>query len=503
MTPLAPAHATPVISARPTVTMRAALGSADLFGLILVGPSWLAWRVLLIALMGEALTEGERAVFKQLTGREREPLVRCEEFWGVIGRRGGKSLAIAVLVVYLALLIDYEGIAAIGERLVVLCLAQNAKQAQVVFGYVRAIIKSVPAFARMIASETGESLSLTNGIDIEIRAASFRGVRGVSCVAVVCDEVAWFGDEGSSSNPDSAIFAALRPSLATTNGLLAAISSPYARRGELWRAYSQHYGEKGDPLILVAQGASRDLNPSLPQRIVDRAFERDPANAASEYGGAFRTDIENFVSPDVVDGATFLDRIELPPVPSEIYRGFVDPSGGSVDAMTLAIAHTESDVAILDAVREVRPPFSPDAVVTDFAELLRRYRVREVTGDRWGGEFVREQFENRGISYRVSDRTKSELYKELLPLLNSRRVELLDIPRLSAQLCGLERRTARGGRDSIDHAPGAHDDLINAAAGVLAGLNGGAQPMNQRGFYDFITNDLRKRAEAAGELNRG
>jgi hypothetical protein len=45
---------------------------------------------------------------------------------------------------------------------------------------------------------------------------------------------------------------------------------------------------------------------------------------------------------------------------------------------------------------------------------------------------------------------------------------LLDHPRAIAQLCSLERRTARGGRDSIDHAPGAHDDLANAVAGVVA-----------------------------------
>jgi hypothetical protein len=44
---------------------------------------------------------------------------------------------------------------------------------------------------------------------------------------------------------------------------------------------------------------------------------------------------------------------------------------------------------------------------------------------------------------------------------------LLDNRRLATQLLGLERRTARGGRDSIDHASGAHDDLANAAAGVL------------------------------------
>ena len=55
----------------------------------------------------------------------------------------------------------------------------------------------------------------------------------------------------------------------------------------------------------------------------------------------------------------------------------------------------------------------------------------------------------------------------LRPRLNSARVELLDSPRLISQLCGLERRTARGGRDSIDHGPGGHDDLANAVAGAL------------------------------------
>src|SRR5262249_39681683 len=68
---------------------------------------------------------------------------------------------------------------------------------------------------------------------------------------------------------------------------------------------------------------------------------------------------------------------------------------------------------------------------------------------------------------------KSDLYRDLLPLINSRRLDLLDEPRLIAQLVGLERRTARGGRDSIDHAPGAHDDLANAVAGLAAAAGRG------------------------------
>jgi hypothetical protein len=55
-----------------------------------------------------------------------------------------------------------------------------------------------------------------------------------------------------------------------------------------------------------------------------------------------------------------------------------------------------------------------------------------------------------------------------LPLLNSGRVELLDHKRLVAQLCGLERRTSRAGRDSIDHVPGGHDDIANGVAGAVA-----------------------------------
>lgn len=122
---------------------------------------------------------------------------------------------------------------------------------------------------------------------------------------------------------------------------------------------------------------------------------------------------------------------------------------------------------MLDLIREVRPPFSPDAVVAEMATTLKTYRVDEVTGDRYGGEWPRERFAVQGIRYRPSEKTKSDIYREVLPLMNAARVELLDLPRLRAQLVGLERRVARGGKDSIDHAPGGHDDVCNAAAGAL------------------------------------
>src|SRR5262249_11797165 len=68
---------------------------------------------------------------------------------------------------------------------------------------------------------------------------------------------------------------------------------------------------------------------------------------------------------------------------------------------------------------------------------------------------------------RPADKTRSELYLNLLPELSSKSVALLDNPRIIAQFVGLERRTSRGGRDIIDHSPGAHDDLVNSVAGAL------------------------------------
>jgi hypothetical protein len=210
----------------------------------------------------------------------------------VIGRRGGKSRAIATLVVFLAVLVDHSMNLVVGERGVVLVLAQNVKQARVVLGYVVGILESVPAFAGLITAKTAEVISLTNGIDIEIRAASFRGLRGVTSVACVADEVAyWFGDE-QSSNPDKEILDAIRPTLATTSGPLVCIGSPYARKGEMYATHQRHFGPHGDPLILVAHGTSRDLNPTLPQSVVDRALERDEAVAKAEYLAQFRSDLE-------------------------------------------------------------------------------------------------------------------------------------------------------------------------------------------------------------------
>lgn len=452
---------------KPTVSLRKALDDQQLLGGALPGPSWQAWRVLLIAAMGEPLTRQERQLFKDLTGRESEPAAPVEELWNIVGRRGGKTRAAATIGVYIACLCDHTGVLAPGERGVLPILAASTEQATRAFQHVQGILRHSPLLGSEIDGEpTADTVRLRGGIDIQIRAANFRTIRGITAVAAIGDEVAFWSVEGSV-NPDREILDALRPALATTGGPLIIISSPYAKRGELHRTYRKHFGAAGDKLILVAKGGSLTFNPTLKQSVVDRAFERDPAVAASEYGGEFRSDIEAFLSLEAIEACIPQGLNSRAPLPELEYFGFVDPSGGSQDAMTMAIAHREGNCAVLDYIGERRSPFSPDAVVSEFADVFKAYRIGTIRGDRYAGAWPRERFKVRGIDYVPADKTRSEIYLEFLPLVNSRRVELLDNARMISQFAGLERRTARAGRDSVDHAPGAHDDVANAAAGAI------------------------------------
>ena len=449
-----------------TVTILDAVRDKNLFAPWFRKPeTWANWFSFLAALFALPMMPEQLATFQQCTGRNAPPAIPINEAWLVCGRRAGKSFVLALVAVFLATFRDYRQFLAPGERGTITIIAADRRQARVIFRYIHGLLNGVAMLKLMIERETAEAFDLTNSVTIEIQAASFRSTRGYTLVAALCDEIAfWRSDE--FANPDREILAALRPAMATIPGaMLLCASSPYARRGALWDTYRRHFG--GDSPVLVWKAPTRTMNPSVPQRVIDEAIEADPSSAAAEYMAEFRTDVESFISREVVDAAVILDRFELPRIDGVAYQAFVDPSGGSSDSMTMAISHMENDCVILDLVRERKPPFSPDDVSKEFADTIKSYGIASCRGDRYAGGWPRERFATYGIDYVAATQPKSDIYVNLLPLLNSGRVELLDHPRLTAQLCALERRTARGGRDSIDHAPGAHDDVINAAAGAI------------------------------------
>lgn len=439
--------------------------------------TWSTWFVFLAALFGLPMTPDQLEVYRRCTGRADPPTAAATEGWLICGRRAGKSFVLALVAVFLAVFREYRPYLAPGERATILIVATDRRQARTIFRYVRALL-SVPLIGvkskdhpgGLIERETADTFDLANRVTIEIGTASYRTTRGLTFAAVLGDELAfWPSDD--AADPDYAVLDAIRPGLATIPGaMLLCASSPYAKRGALWDAFKRYFGKDGD--VLVWRADTRTMNPTVPQGVIDRAIERDPASAAAEFGAEFRNDIAAFITREVVEAAVSPGVFERSRIAGVSYSAFVDPSGGVSDSMTLAVAHNETGrdgkrVVMLDAVREVKAPFSPDVAVSEFAKLLKSYGVSRVTGDRYSGEWAREAFRKAGIEYRPSALPKSDLYKDLLPRMNSGEIDLLDNSRIVAQLCGLERRTARGGRDSIDHAPGSHDDVANVLAGVV------------------------------------
>jgi hypothetical protein len=439
--------------------------------------TWASWRAFLAALWALPMEPAQLTTYQQCTGRSAQPTQPATEAWLNCGRRSGKSFILALCAVYLAAFHDYRRHLAPGERATVLIIATNARQARVIFRYIRALLTHIPMLQKLVARETADAFDLSNGTTIEVHPASMRTTRGYTIVAALCDEIAFWPHE-DAAEPDYEILNALRPGMATIpQAMLLCASSPYARRGALWDAYRRHWAKDDDP-VLVWRAPTRQMNPTVGQHVVDAAAEQDPASAAAEWLAEFRSDIESYITREAVEACIAYDVRERPPMERTRYFAFVDPSGGSADSMTLAIGHKDNDVVVLDALRERRPPFSPDDVVAEFSELLKSYRISKVTGDRYAGEWPREKFRaQHGISYDPAAQPKSDLYRDLLPLINSRKLDLLDEPRLLTQLVNLERRTARGtGRDVIDHAPGAHDDLANAVAGLAATAKRGSYP---------------------------
>ena len=445
--------------------------------------TWASWVVVFKAMFALRMSTRERALFTVLSGRSRPPRHPVTEAWWIFGRRAGKSFAAALLAVWLACFVTYRHLLGPGEKGVVQVVSVDRRQSRVIQRYISALLNSVPMLRNMITRQDVESIELDNGVVIEITTASFRSIRGYTIVACICDEISFWRSE-DSANPAQEVLAAVRPAMSTIPGaVLVCLGTPYRRAGVMFDAHKRFYG-KDDADVLVLQAETRVMNPTVSQSTIDRAMEADPAAAQAEYYATFRSDVGSFLDSDSIERSIEVGRLERPPQPNIQYYAFCDPSGGARDHMTLGIAHRvtyrtprsaqeERDQqqqpvrVVLDVCRGVAPPFDPSIVVKEFAALLRSYRCSTVVGDRYSAEWVVSSFRQFGIQYKHSELSKSELYLESLHLFMCGTVELLDIRRLTMELMGLERRTGRSGKDSVDHAPNAHDDYANAACGAI------------------------------------
>lgn len=449
-----------------SVSIVDALGDPRLFGSLPAFENlstWSRWLTFLKAVYGLPLDPEELAVFREHTGRETPRENGYPEAAVIVGVQSGKSQICALIAAYEAA----RAVLARKRNLYVPLIAQDFKAAtRALFSYVAEAIEASPALAAQVVRQTTSEVELSRGVTLATFPCRPAAIRGLRAAAVVIDELAFF-IQTDGRPTDTEMLRAARGRVATTNGKVIVLSSPYAQSGALYELHRRHHGQEDSP-VLVWQATAPQMNPTLSADYLARMVTEDPEAAEAELFGRFRAGVSTFVDPQALAEVVETGVRERQPDPGTTYRGYVDAASGSgKDSFAVAVAHKDGERAVLDAVYAWSPPFNPSGVITEASELLRRFDISSVQGDRYAPGFVSEGFRKHSITYNAAPRTTSDTYLELLPLVNAGAVVLLDDPKLLRELRGLERRRGTAGKDKVDHRPGAHDDRATAAAGAL------------------------------------
>ena len=442
--------------------------------------SWCNWLVALRLLYGLPVKEKYAQLVLECTGRKLESFkadgIGFKEAHFTVSRRSGKSRIVSIICAFSACLEGQEELLAPAEVGIVSICAPTKRQGFVIKTYLRGIFEEVPLLENEVIRDTSASFTLSNGVVCEILVGTGKSTRGFSTLTCVVDELAFFGIEESGLSQvksDVELIRALKPGLSLTNGRLICVSSPYAQRGYCYRSFKKHWGNPSSN-VLYWNCASRVMNPLLPQSIIDEAMEADLQSAKNEWLGEFRSDISHYLPEEVILSVVRAGRLSLMGRPGISYSFFCDISGGRIDSSVLCVGHkNEEKKTIIDAIYQYKSPHSPSECIADMCCKIRRFSGHRVIGDNYSANFCKDEFRRNGICYERCETPASGLYLELIPVICSNQIELLDNPVLISELANLERRVKSGGKDSISHSPLGHDDVANAVAGLSFILNAG------------------------------
>lgn len=470
--------------------------------------SWGIWRIVAKAIFAEPLTSEELATFAKITGRTIAQDTPAKEVWLACGRRAGKDYFIAALVVWLACFRRYRFNK--GELGRIMLLAVDSDQADVLYAYVTGLVDSIPRLRRMVIKRSVKfgmrRTEFSTGVEILIKVADKRRVRGRTVVAVVADEVAhWFSEE-HHSNPDVEVLNAIRPGMLGVPGaLLIGISSPYRRAGELFETDQRVWAKNGSPILFI-RAATWVMRPDTPDHHaryptftaeLEAERERDPAFFAAEFGAEYRLDLEDYLTLEQVQSVT-VERSSLPYTEGMKCHAFIDTAGGEgQDSQVLAIGmELPEQRGAVCSLTEWKPPFDAMSAAIQVAEICAQYHVTTIVGDNYGGaQFASmlKQVSRSRIRYVVEEKKKTLLYRGFAGTVTGHLIELLGAGETAQrglrQIIRLEKRNAG---EVIDHPKSEHDDIANAIAGLALLLckSRGFMPFSFPVTKDFVTGQM-------------
>lgn len=454
----------------PNVSIIEACQSADLLNVSLS----LAQETHHRAIFGLPIADSQMPIFTEATGFETyaPPEGGYRTTFSICGRRAGKSSRIAApLACFLSCLVPHP--IPPNERGTVLVIGPVARQAKATFKTIHKILSRSPVLRDLIENvkQGGDEweISLSTRVDIRVVAANSRTVRGDLLVGVILEEGAFFRDSDTEQYNLQEIIDAVRPGLLTIpDSRLICVTSPWAQIGPVWEAY-QNRATRLDELCWKLP--SWRMNPTLPQKELDKERRRDEAIFLREFGAEFSTANSALLPPEMVDRAVARG---VPFFTTNVANRCVaglDPSSKGNDSFGFALAHKSIDGRIaVDWCQQWTPPgggrfIDYGYVLPQIMDQMNNYGATQVFSDQICAAALAAEFAKRDFQFTqvgTFGSRAADLYRTVRQLFIAGKVDLPDQPELIAQLKKLEEILSEGGR-SVVQARSGHDDLAVAA----------------------------------------
>ena len=381
------------------------------------------------------------------------------------GRQTGKSTTAALKALHFAFT---------GRDRTVLIISPSRRQSDLMFEKVRAFLharvrlggREIRPLEGSVARESRDRVCLTNGSRLVALPCSPERVRGFTAHMVIVDETAFV--------PEELITSVLMPMLATTDGTLILLGTPWTRDHVFYRAFSgqlpgwsiHHVPTTACPLVSRAFLAEQKAS------LTEAEFRREYLAELVEEGAHFFPSelVLKCVDPELrlAESAWEL-RAPSALLRGELYAGL--DLGKLRDQSVLAVVEREPDGHLVLRLLRAFPIGTPySAVIASVLEAARELGICLLAVDRFGpGEAVFERLkeglgEGAVLGFKFTAQSKAELLSGLKMLMEQGLLRLPCYRPLLGQLMSITCELGPSGRLLLRHPPRGHDDMVMALA---------------------------------------
>ena len=418
------------------------------------------------------------------------------------GRRSGKSLVLgAGLAVYFATQFDYKPYLRTSPVATIPIISPSTGQATELYNGIKNMFLSSPYLYQEFlggkldgfnesypekslppGTMTGNKINLKNRVTIRVMAADVSTLRGIAVPFAILDECCWFGhDSNDKINTDSGIYQALAPATAQFNegdgvSMILKISSPNDQKGLMFDNFEKRRQEN----ILSLQAPTWYLNPTISLKYLENERKKGISYFLREYGAKFTASENAFLDPKAIDRSRLNMREELLPQAKYKYVAAMD-YGSKDDYWAFSIGHKEKvidpetkekkDQVFIDYIEYWKgtsgSELDPSQVIPRIASKMKEYGCMHCVSDQYAFAPLKTLFHKEGVilkEFKSSMQSKVKCMTSLQIAFNSDAIKIVDKPLAFKQLRTLMQKRSRGGVLRVEHANGAHDDIVDAIA---------------------------------------